>query len=83
MYQITKNSEKQGLTAEGTAEKIKKILIKCNLPYEIIGVDVEGIKETILRDKKRKGSSINLVLIKKIGDGYLENIDIKKIDKFI
>lgn len=83
MYQITKNAEKQGLTIEGTAQKIKEVLIKCKLPFEVENLGPDDIRKTILSDKKRKGSFINLVLVKDIGEGYLEKIEIEKIDNFI
>ena len=51
MYQITRISEEQGLTKEGTAEEIRKILASYGLPVSC-GVNLGELKEAMKRDKK-------------------------------
>lgn len=78
MYNITKKSEELGLTASGTSEKIKDLLEKYKLPYEMPDVDLEDISKVISVDKKSQGDNINIVLLEKIGKSFTKKI--KQID---
>lgn len=81
MYAITKKSEELGLTTLGTAQKIKEILIKYNLPYETCKkVDNEVIKRAIFNDKKNLKGNLNLILLKDIGEVFIYKTDIKFFD---
>ncbi|MGG7142832.1 3-dehydroquinate synthase [Clostridium nigeriense] len=66
MYEITKISESYGETEKGTADIIKNILIKYNLPYKL-DVDINEIKEAMKLDKKNINKKLNLIFIDKIG----------------
>ena len=70
MYEITKISEAKGLTVKGTAERIKEILIKYNLQYKM-DVNIEEILDTINLDKKKLGKSLNLIILKEIGNSEI------------
>lgn len=70
MYEITKISEEKGFTKEGSAEQIKEILIKNNLPYEM-DVNMEDIIQGIELDKKNLGNDLNLILLKEIGNAEI------------
>lgn len=82
MYEITKISEEKGLTEIGTADKIKNILVKYNLPFEV-EVEIENkneILDTISLDKKNINNVLNLIIIDKIGQCRIikESIDFFK-----
>lgn len=83
MYNITKRSENMGISKKGTSNLIKKILSKYHLPYEMPPIDKEVIFETIGLDKKNKGQYINLILIKDIGEVYIEKTHNKDISSYI
>lgn len=83
MYNITKRSENMGISKKGTSDLIKKILSKYHLPYEMPPIDKEVIFKTIGLDKKNKGKYINLILIKDIGEVYIEKIHNKDISSYI
>lgn len=83
MYSITKRSEEIGLTEKGTSEKIKEILIKYNLPYEIEGLHREELINTIAMDKKSKGDNINIILLRKIGECFINKIEKNKIKEYL
>ena len=83
MYNITKKSEAMGITQEGTSELIKKILSKYNLPYEMPIINKESLLQIIGLDKKNKGQYINLILVKEIGEAYIEKIYRKDISSYI
>lgn len=82
MYYITVKSEELGLTEHGTAEKIKNILINFNIDYSLPDLNMDIIKNTILLDKKNISGNMNLILLRKIGDSFIESVPIKNIDKF-
>lgn len=76
MYQISLISEKIGLTNKGVAFKIKSILEKYNLP---VSADVENNKliEAIRLDKKNINDSLNIILLKDIGESFIYKTDYK------
>ncbi|QZY53643.1 3-dehydroquinate synthase [Crassaminicella profunda] len=83
MYHITKKGEAMGITEKGTKNFIKEILCKYDLPYEMPPMDQEEIIKTIGLDKKNKGQYMNMVLIKKIGESFIEKIHRKDIEVLI
>lgn len=83
MYTIAYKSELLGLTARGTSEKLKNILIKYKLPFEIDIKDKKSIMESIYLDKKSSGKNINLILLDEIGKSFIKTIDKAKINEFI
>lgn len=83
MYNITKKSEDMGISKKGTSALIKEILSKYRLPYEIPIIHRERILQTIGLDKKSKGQYINLILVKEIGEAYIEKIYKKDISSYI
>lgn len=83
MYTITKKSEEMGLTEKGTANEIKKLLIKYNLSYELPKIQKNEIIKAMKSDKKNSGEFINLVLLRKIGEAYIKQVKFHDIKKFI
>lgn len=83
MYNITKRSENMGITNKGISDLIRRILSKYHLPYEMPLIDQEIILGTIGLDKKNKGQYMNLVLIREIGEAYIEKINSKDISSYI
>ena len=70
MYEITKISEASFETEKGTADTIKNILLKYNLPYKL-DININEIKEAISLDKKNIGNKLNLIFINKIGESKI------------
>ena len=70
MYEITKISEAKGISKVGTAELIKDILVQYGLPYEM-DIKIEDILVGIKVDKKNLGKSLNLILLKNIGESKI------------
>lgn len=66
MYNISLISEKYGLTQVGTSVKIRSILEKYDLPYNM-DIDIENILDTMNLDKKKLGKKLNLIILKEIG----------------
>lgn len=83
MAEITRRSEELNITKIGTHNFIKKILMKYELPYRRIEMDKEKILHTIKLDKKSSGENINLILLNKIGEGFIKKVSIKEIENYI
>lgn len=66
MYNISLLSEEYGITEIGTSKRIKSILEKYDLPYEM-EIDIENILDTMNLDKKKLGKKLNLITLKEIG----------------
>ncbi|NLB82469.1 MAG: 3-dehydroquinate synthase [Clostridiaceae bacterium] len=66
MYNICVLGEKMGITAPGTADRVKQVLIKYNLPFRL-DIGMEKLSDAIALDKKSQGENINLILLKDIG----------------
>lgn len=75
MYQITKIAEKNGLTPDGCAEKIRKALEIYGLPASC-GLPVSALTEAISLDKKNLNGHLNIVLLHSIGDSYVYPTDL-------
>lgn len=84
MQTITKHSEALGLTAINTSAMLKELLLEYGLPTELPdGIDKDLLARSAMKDKKRRGNKMNLVLLEKIGKGYLHPIEKTEIIKFI
>ncbi|MDP0505737.1 MAG: 3-dehydroquinate synthase [Fusobacterium sp. JB019] len=82
MIRMTSTTEKLNITEKGTVERIKKLLEKFNLPTSV-QMDSLEIHKIIKMDKKKSGSKITVIVLKRLGQGELMKIDFKDIDKYI
>ena len=81
MCVITSWAEKEGIAEKGTYEYIKKLCEKYDLPTFAPGID--KMTDALRHDKKRSGSNINIVLVRKMGDSFTKKIDINDIDMIV
>ncbi|MBE6063756.1 MAG: 3-dehydroquinate synthase [Clostridium butyricum] len=77
MYEISRISEKRGITKEGTADTIKEILIQYGLPYQVEINEKSVILDTISLDKKNIDNVLKVVLLKSIGKSFLEKTNVE------
>lgn len=82
MNEITKISEKLGLTKKGTSQRLTEVLKKNQLT---VSSDFErkDILKAILHDKKISGSFIDLAVLKSIGSGFVHRVSCSKIADFL
>ena len=73
MVMMARLGEKAGFTAPGTADKIAAALEKYHLPVHS-DLPLSQIVEATASDKKSTGSSINLVLLKNIGESFVHKV---------
>lgn len=78
MVMAAKWGEKNGITSEGTSEKMECILKKYKLPISF-DITRDEILASASVDKKNDGSMINLILIKSIGEAVIHKIDRNEI----
>jgi len=83
MHEITKRSEKMGKTNPGTADEIRKILIKYRLPYQMPDLDIKELLKSIQHDKKSLGEEMHVVLLEEIGKGYVQSIPREAIHEYV
>ncbi|MGI6160757.1 MAG: 3-dehydroquinate synthase [Christensenellales bacterium] len=65
MYAAARFGESEGITPLGSAERIKAVLQKNNLPYK--APHLEGVLSALKKDKKAGGGAVKLVLLESIG----------------
>lgn len=83
MVWITEKSEELGLTKPGTAKRIRSLLDAFSLPSTPDKTIRESILHTISHDKKAAGDRMHLVLIKDIGKGFIKEIPMMDIGKYV
>ena len=66
------------LTAERIRDAVKRFGLPCDTDYS-----ADELYEVMLRDKKRNGSSISIVLPEKIGRCIIKKMDIAELEDFI
>ena len=82
MYQLTKRTEELGLTPTGSAERIKGVLQKYNLPIDA-GVAKSELLDTMARDKKKNGNSITIIILRAIGEGDLLKLNWQQVPEYL
>ena len=85
MYHITEKSEALNITKRGSKERIKNLLLNFNIEYnlsDLSNLNMDMIKNTILLDKKNISGNMNLILLREIGDAFIESVPVKNIEKF-
>ena len=79
MYQLTKIAQERGLTPANTAEKIKSVLERYELPTTC-NIEMEVLKNTIKLDKKNINSKLSLILLKNLGEAFVYPTDLTFFD---
>ena len=70
MYQLTLLAEAQGLTASGTADRIRKVLDIYGLPHAC-NLPLRDLTAAIALDKKNLNNKLNIILLHDIGSSYI------------
>lgn len=73
MYNISLIGEKKGITPEGTAQRIKTVLIKYGLPY-MLDTDVRLLRDAVELDKKSQSGDINIIFLERIGNAVIRKM---------
>lgn len=82
MVEMTRRSEAAGITQEGSAEAIERLLKKYGLPYTL-PVDKELLMEAMKLDKKNIDGSIGVVLLNTLGNAFVRKMSHTELAGFI
>lgn len=82
MVRMTKQTESLGLTVRGTAARLTKILEKYSLPTDV-EIPTQSIIAVVAMDKKKRGNSLTIVTIPKIGESRLLKIPFEELAKYV
>lgn len=83
MYTMAKNGETLGKTKDGTSDLLKTALEKYKLPYDIQNLDKNKLIDFIKLDKKNTGNNISIILLKEIGEAFIEKIESENMKAFV
>lgn len=81
MYQISLLAQMKGLTRKGVASRILDVLQTYGLPCEC-NLPMNELIEAIKLDKKNLNGHLNIVLLHKIGDGYIYPVSADFFEKY-
>lgn len=81
MAHITRASEAIGLTEAGTAKRLESLLEKLHLPAAS-DVSVQHLIPWMQRDKKAASGSMDLILIRNIGEGFIHRVAMNELENF-
>ncbi len=70
-------SVRLGFLDENSKERLITLLRELELPVEI-DLDASSIYEVIRKDKKRGGKSIDLILLHRLGDAFIYNMELEE-----
>ena len=79
---VARACSKLSFCSEDTAKYIENLCRKYNLPTDV-QMNEDELFAASLSDKKRMGDKVTMVLIREIGDCYLEKTDVEIIRNFI
>ena len=82
MARITAASEARGLTVPGTGERLLRVLKRCGLPADD-PVNNAALLPGVSMDKKRDGVSIDLVILREIGDACVYRLPLASLAAFL
>lgn len=82
MIIMAQTGERRGVTESGTAERITALCEKFRLPTTYAAT-YEELANTARGDKKTAGSNINLVMLRRIGDSFINTIPLDGLEEYI
>ena len=82
MVLLTRRSEKLGLTEFGTSDRIAALLQKFKLPVTV-DMQQEDFLQAIALDKKKRGSRLTLILLKKTGESILQRVEFSELTQYL
>ena len=83
MLKITEKSEEMGLTEAKSAQRIQGLLERYDLPVLFPEMDREKAERILSKDKKSGSESIDLILLRKIGEAYIYRSEISLCKDFL
>ena len=82
MLAFTRAAEAKGQTVQGTAARLANLLQKYHLPLTAAVTPAEFMA-AVQMDKKKKGHRLTIVLLRRIGESFLQKIDFQDIEAYL
>jgi 3-dehydroquinate synthase len=82
MVLAAKASVKMGLLTNDEALRIEKLNVQYGLPVKF-SIEKEKVYNALLKDKKREGDFINLVLLKGLGNAIVQKVPIQQMEEIV
>lgn len=82
MLLMARAGEAAGLTKPGTSAALQALLAQCGMPTSC-DYSLEDICEAAMKDKKRRGDTMNIVLLHEIGDAFVWQIPCHELFSFV
>lgn len=73
--------ERRGLTRTGSSQRLGALLTRLGLPLRC-GEKTDTLAAYALRDKKRSGARMNIILLKNIGESFIHRLPAKELADF-
>lgn len=84
MAHFTRMSEKMKISSPSTSQALMDLLDKVGLPKEIpSSLEKKALIDAISRDKKMSQSTLSIVLLKRLGHGFIKDIDRSDVEAYI
>ena len=80
-FMLTEITEKKGITAKGTSERIKKLLEKNDMPTST-EFSLEEIISATRGDKKSSGKHLSFIFLNEVGKCFINKIKIDEISDY-
>jgi 3-dehydroquinate synthase len=82
MVLASQASVKMGLLKAEDAQRLKSLIEKYRLPVKF-DLDKSLVYNTLLKDKKREGDSINLVLLNELGNALVQKVPLNRMEEIV
>jgi len=82
MVLASRASVKLGLLSKEEAERIEKVLVNYKLPVKL-NLEKSKVFDALLKDKKREGDFIHLVLLNGLGNALVQKLPVSQMEEII
>jgi 3-dehydroquinate synthase len=82
MVLASEASVKFGSLSQSEADRLKKLLMSYGLPVKL-ELDKSQVYDALLKDKKREGDFMNLVLLNGLGNAMIRKVPIKDMEEIV
>jgi 3-dehydroquinate synthase len=73
----------EGRLKQNQAVRVEQLLTKMGLPTDLSFIDLSALENLVLKDKKRSGTHLDLILLHKIGGAQVVSKSVEEIQEMI
>ncbi len=82
MVMASRISVTLGFLEENDADRLEQALVSLGLPVQT-DISIDNIFSTLLKDKKRAGDMMHLILLKALGEAFIHEIQLNELKKLL